>query len=1065
MRRGFKALAALCGAFALLAIAAGAATTTLPGGTGFTVAVTAPAPGAVLPEAVPFTVSGHSTIGTAAPIANTYLVTAVDVSGSTFNPVSTTACGNVNTGHDTTPNTVLDCELAAARALNNEAVAQGTVAGVGLVGFAGRVVGTSLPLNNEAAILDVGPSGGQQSFTQPNANVNGNGQRDVDEVLASAYNENVAGTFGFPPGDLGTGFTSFSTFTSPGSTNYWAAVTQIKAAFLLLPPTVTKIAVILSDGDSTVGSPTGQTLQQLIATMPGIRIYTFAIGNVASCAGSGSGFGTLLEIAQRTGATCTHIANPGDAAGIVPDAIGSQITSPQLSDDGVTYVAPDGPAVPPFHGPGSIDFLKLFPASDATPGTHHLCARATGSDGGGSAVLPECIDVTILARPVVSAGSMDATPEGSPFALSGSADHGDTSWSASGGTGTCSFADPSSPTTSVTCTDDGDYTLTLTADDHVNAPVSASGTLHVFNVNPTAALTLSPGPHPLAQPVDATVAISDPGSDTFPSCVLNWGDGTISTGAVTGNVCTDVHIYAAGGPFSVSVTVTDDDLGSGSDAQLVVIDAPPIVHARPEFGNEGSPVPLFVDATDDVGVTGLEWSISGGTGTCTIADPHAASTPATCTDDGPYAAHVTVTDGVNPPVSDDVALNVLNVAPTVNALPVPGRIALGAPVTATFPFTDPGSGDTFTCLIEWGDAIVTPGTISGGACTGTHAYSTPGTKNAIATVTDDDGGRGSNATPLAIVVDAPPVVSAGSADLFANEGSSTILNGVVSDDSGTPSLHWSSAGGAAVDPGGACVFGNAALAVTTVSCNDDGTFTLTLTASDGLNAPVSSPVTLHVANVDPGLSLTGSASGLTATVTGTVTDVGSNDTHTCSFAWGDGSTTPGIAVAGGTCQASHTYASGTHSAPVTVTATDDDGGAATRTLTLTLNRPPSCSATTPSLTELWPPNHTLQLIVLGGATDPDGDALSYAITSVRQDEPTNGTGDGDTDIDAVNAGPGMVRLRSERSGNGDGRVYTIAFTVSDGKGGTCAGAVRVSVPKSASKPAVLTPGPGYDSYH
>jgi hypothetical protein len=162
--------------------------------------------------------------------------------------------------------------------------------------------------------------------------------------------------------------------------------------------------------------------------------------------------------------------------------------------------------------------------------------------------------------------------------------------------------------------------------------------------------------------------------------------------------------------------------------------------------------------------------------------------------------------------------------------------------------------------------------------------------------------------------------------------------------------------------------------------------------------------------------------------------------------------------------ASNTYARGTPSATVSVTATDDDGGSTTRSITRTLNRAPSCTAVTSSVAKLWPPNHALHLIVLRGATDADGDALAYAITSVRQDEPTNGTGDGDTAIDAVNAGPGAVRLRAERSGGGNGRVYTIAFTVADGKGGSCAGTVRVTVPKSASKPAVLSPGPGYDSY-
>jgi hypothetical protein len=38
-----------------------------------------------------------------------------------------------------------------------------------------------------------------------------------------------------------------------------------------------------------------------------------------------------------------------------------------------------------------------------------------------------------------------------------------------------------------------------------------------------------------------------------------------------------------------------------------------------------------------------------------------------------------------------------------------------------------------------------------------------------------------------------------------------------------------------------------------------------------------------------------------------------------------------------------------------------------------------------------------------------------------------------------------VSLRAERDGGGDGRVYRISFTVSDGKGGTCTGEAKVTV--------------------
>ena len=65
-------------------------------------------------------------------------------------------------------------------------------------------------------------------------------------------------------------------------------------------------------------------------------------------------------------------------------------------------------------------------------------------------------------------------------------------------------------------------------------------------------------------------------------------------------------------------------------------------------------------------------------------------------------------------------------------------------------------------------------------------------------------------------------------------------------------------------------------------------------------------------------------------------------------------------------------------------------------------------------------------------TEPNDDKIT--ITGVTQDEPTNGLGDGDTPIDAtvqVNAATvdDSVLLRSERSGNGNGRVYHVCFHI------------------------------------
>jgi len=135
------------------------------------------------------------------------------------------------------------------------------------------------------------------------------------------------------------------------------------------------------------------------------------------------------------------------------------------------------------------------------------------------------------------------------------------------------------------------------------------------------------------------------------------------------------------------------------------------------------------------------------------------------------------------------------------------------------------------------------------------------------------------------------------------------------------------------------------------------------------------------------------------------------------------------------------------------------------TVKVILNQPPDCTPVKPDFTSLEPPNHKFRLVRLIGATDPDGDPVTLAVKGVTQDEPVNGSGDGATSPDAQ-AGPASdsVNLRAER-GNGDGRVYRITFEGSDGKGGTCAGAVNVTVPRSQGTQRVaVDSGQSYTSF-
>ena len=122
------------------------------------------------------------------------------------------------------------------------------------------------------------------------------------------------------------------------------------------------------------------------------------------------------------------------------------------------------------------------------------------------------------------------------------------------------------------------------------------------------------------------------------------------------------------------------------------------------------------------------------------------------------------------------------------------------------------------------------------------------------------------------------------------------------------------------------------------------------------------------------------------------------------------------------------------------------------------NEPPDCSTVTATPDTLpRAARDQLKTISLSGATDADGDALSFQIGSVEQDEPVSGgpakRSFPDAQLVGATADTNQVRVRAERSPVGNGRVYRIAYTVSDGTA-SCAGLQKVSVQRHKYRSAV-----------
>ena len=131
---------------------------------------------------------------------------------------------------------------------------------------------------------------------------------------------------------------------------------------------------------------------------------------------------------------------------------------------------------------------------------------------------------------------------------------------------------------------------------------------------------------------------------------------------------------------------------------------------------------------------------------------------------------------------------------------------------------------------------------------------------------------------------------------------------------------------------------------------------------------------------------------------------------------------------------------------VTYTLANDASVTCSFTVTVQDNEPPVITNVIANPNMLWPPNHQMRDVEI--KYELSDNCGANAVLSVTSNEPPTGTDEQDVAIDWQIINGHYIKLRAERKGNGNGRIYTITIMATDAAGNKSSKQVQVKVPQN-----------------
>lgn len=515
--------------------------------------------------------------------------------------------------------------------------------------------------------------------------------------------------------------------------------------------------------------------------------------------------------------------------------------------------------------------------------------------------------------------------------------------------------------------------VTITANDGQGGIAMTTFSLTVNNVAPSnVSLTATPSVINEGQSTSLSGSFTDPGTADTHTVVINWGDGSANTTLNLGAGVTSFnapHTYVDDNPsgtssdqYTISVMVADDD---GASAPLVSGLANYWAgegNARDTAG--GRHGTLQDDTTFAAGKVGqafrfdgaadgtndfvsLPGSFGGGTEFSVSAWAKTSGTTedfqAIFSSTGFEFVHLQLFSSGNngfytnnPEPPGFIELPIVSQTPTG----VYRHIVLVGKSGDSRLYLDGAlvgmSSETFTAIVPSSSMRIGAGSLgqTGRPFKGdidevalfSHALS-----SSEVTQLFNAGNAGQSLTSSSVTVtvnNVAPTVTINGAPASSPEGAAINLTGSAVDpgSADTHTFAWNVTKNGALFAGGS---GSAFM----FTPDDNGTYVVDLMVTDDDGGSGSDSKTIMVSNVAPTATINSappSPMGTAISLSGSLSDPGSADTHTAVFDWGDGTSSPGTvseANGSGSVTGSHTYlAAGFYT--VTLTVTDDEGASA-----------------------------------------------------------------------------------------------------------------------------------------